>query len=189
MTSTTQTAVTVHPFERAGLGVAPFRFMGVTKNWFSAGPDDPGKPGGSCDFCGNGIAYEFWIRDATDKRFKVGCDCVAKLARADARVKCADRVIADIQNAARKMENQRRAEREAAKRQPEYARIGAAVEAFKANRAAFEAQPHPRGFKSYETGRPLTLADSIEWMMANAGHAGRLATAKEIEAVIALSAR
>jgi len=67
-----------HVFERAGLGVAPFRFVGVTESIFKAAPDAPRQPGTCCDFCGTGIMVVCIIQDANGKRFKVGSDCVAK---------------------------------------------------------------------------------------------------------------
>ena len=69
----------VHPFERAGLGKAPFKCTHVTENVFVVG-DGTTKAGGCCDYCGTGIRWEFWIRGsvAGARQFKVGCDCVAK---------------------------------------------------------------------------------------------------------------
>lgn len=67
----------MHPFEKAGLGKAPFRCVAVTQNWYSAAPGHL-QPGGSCDYCGTGIAYEYHIESAAPGRFKVGCDCVWK---------------------------------------------------------------------------------------------------------------
>lgn len=49
---------TIHPFEAANLGIAPFRFVGCTENVFVAHPGAVPKAGGSCDYCGNGIRYE-----------------------------------------------------------------------------------------------------------------------------------
>lgn len=69
----------MHPFEKSGLGTAPFRCVGVTKNMFSIpGVPEATKPGGSCDYCGTSIVYEYWILAANGNKFKVGCDCVAK---------------------------------------------------------------------------------------------------------------
>jgi hypothetical protein len=69
----------VHPFEKAGLGSAPFRCTAVTTNWFSPpGFPEAAKPGGSCDYCGTGILYEFHIGGADGRKFKVGSDCVHK---------------------------------------------------------------------------------------------------------------
>lgn len=66
-----------HPFEKAGLGYAPFRCVGCRENWFEM-PGFGRKPGGTCDYCGTGILYEFVINDKNGKSFVVGCDCVAK---------------------------------------------------------------------------------------------------------------
>jgi hypothetical protein len=68
-----------HPFEKAGLGKAPFSCTHVSENVFRL-PDGTSKAGGCCDYCGTGIRWEFWIKGsvAGAKQFKVGCDCVAK---------------------------------------------------------------------------------------------------------------
>lgn len=68
-----------HPFEKAGLGTAPFSCTHVSENVFAL-PDGTSKAGGCCDYCGTGIRWEFWIKGsiAGAKQFKVGCDCVAK---------------------------------------------------------------------------------------------------------------
>lgn len=68
-----------HPFEKAGLGKAPFSCTGVSENVWDNG-DGTTKGGGVCDYCGTGIRWEFWIKGsiAGAKQFKVGCDCVAK---------------------------------------------------------------------------------------------------------------
>jgi hypothetical protein len=68
-----------HPFEKSGLGKAPFSCTHVSENVFAL-PDGTTKAGGCCDYCGTGIRWEFWIKGsiAGAKQFKVGCDCVAK---------------------------------------------------------------------------------------------------------------
>lgn len=68
-----------HPFEKLGLGKAPFSCTHVTENVFAL-PDGTTKAGGCCDYCSTGIRWEFWIKGsvAGAKQFKVGCDCVAK---------------------------------------------------------------------------------------------------------------
>lgn len=68
---------TVHPFERAGLGKSPFRCVGCRENWFEM-PGFGRKPGGTCDYCGTGILYEYVIKSSDDKNFVVGCDCVQR---------------------------------------------------------------------------------------------------------------
>jgi hypothetical protein len=71
-----------HPFERAGLGRAPFRCVGYSENVYSACPGHV-QPGGTCCYCGQGIRYEAIICSDDGKRFTVGFDCVAKLHRDD----------------------------------------------------------------------------------------------------------
>ena len=68
-----------HPFEKAGLGKAPFSCTHVSENVFTL-PDGTSKAGGCCDYCGTGIRWEFWIKGsvAGARQFRVGCDCVAK---------------------------------------------------------------------------------------------------------------
>lgn len=67
----------MHPFEKAGLGIAPFRCTGVGESVFVL-PDGSSKAGGSCHYCGTGIRWEFYIQGDDGREFKVGCDCVEK---------------------------------------------------------------------------------------------------------------
>ncbi len=84
------TMQSLHPFEQAGLGKAPFSFIGMTEE---RGPirstcqktgveiqiGAPGQPMGTCDYCGQGIAIVCHVQGADGKRFKVGSDCVEKV--------------------------------------------------------------------------------------------------------------
>lgn len=70
--------VWVHPFERAGLGVAPFRCTGVFEKTYQACQGAPVQSAGMCDFCGTCIRYCYQIQSADGRTFVVGCDCVAK---------------------------------------------------------------------------------------------------------------
>jgi hypothetical protein len=72
-----------HPFEKAGLGSAPFRCVGmhvevgpIQRGSMSIGA--PGQPMGTCDFCGNGIKYVYDIVSSNGNDFGVGCECVLK---------------------------------------------------------------------------------------------------------------
>lgn len=70
-----------HPWERAGLGHAPYRFIGASREVYQAVPGDPGcplQPAGSCDFCGQAIWDQVRFESADGKRFKVGHDCAAR---------------------------------------------------------------------------------------------------------------
>ena len=76
---------TMHPFEAAGLGLAPFSYVGMTEKVYSACPGHS-QPAGTCDYCGQGIKYCCEIRSADGRSFIVGCDCVRKLNRSDNRM-------------------------------------------------------------------------------------------------------
>ncbi len=65
-----------HRWELAGLGIAPFVYMGMHEEVFRM-PDGSSKAGGSCDYCGQGIRYVFRVQSSDGRKFKVGCDCIA----------------------------------------------------------------------------------------------------------------
>lgn len=105
--------VTLHPFEDAGLGLAPFRFVGINKNLYSACPGHS-QPGGTCAYCGQGILYECVIKSHDGQTFTVGQDCVRKIHREDNRLATAlQRELAKIAKEKREAEAQaRRLERD-----------------------------------------------------------------------------
>lgn len=76
---------TLHPFENAGLGQAPFRLIAIRKNVYSAAPGHS-QPGGCCSYCSQGILWECVIRSHDGNVFTVGQDCVRKLDRDDNRL-------------------------------------------------------------------------------------------------------
>lgn len=165
---------TIHPFERAGLGLAPFRFVGMEHR---VGPllladgtqvGAPGQPMGSCAFCGQGIAYCCQIESADGKRFIVGCDCVRKVSEKK------ERVLTDVERAIR---DTKRNEKWA----KDLTRINAARERLAANPTLLTDRPHPQPWRA-ERGE--TLRDSIEWYLSNAGMTGRLWAAREIELAV-----
>lgn len=146
-----------HAFTVAGLGDAPFRYTGMSENVFKAG--DTTKAGGSCDYCGTGIRYEFHIISADGKRSKVGCDCIAKVG--DAGLMRAYKQSAEF----RKMQRDKRQAKGASARETCNALVAA-------HRDALMAQPHPYGFTNRQTGAPLTMLDSVQWMLSNCGTSG-----------------
>ena len=152
----------VHPFERAGLGKAPFRFVGVSEKMYSPAPGVPAKPGGSCDYCGNGIRYEFHVRSADGQTFKVGCDCIVKVSDKGSRL------LTDIERAMRQT-----------KRAALAARIEAARATLSANPHLLTDRPHPH---APFAARGRTMRDYAEWMLAHAGKAGATKACHEIEA-------
>lgn len=83
----------IHPFERAGLGKAPFRYVGMVaqdmchgerilnrEEFQATGVALTTKPGGTCAYCGTYIVNMYNIRSADGRVFHVGSDCVEKTA-------------------------------------------------------------------------------------------------------------
>lgn len=161
----------VHKFERAGLGHAPFYYLGTETKTFQAAPGEPHRPGSSCDYCSTAIAIVHRIRGSGpgDQPFKVGSDCVLKMGDAGLRVA--------VESAERTMNRKKRAARQRAVVDEVRALLDRAEVC-----ATLAAQPHPRGFRDRDTGA-LTLLDWAEWMMANAGTRGRAAVRAEIRRV------
>jgi len=170
---------TIHTFEKAGLGKAPFRYIGCThrvgpiripqKDGTTLEIGSPGQPMGSCAYCGQGIADCCEIKSADGKLFIVGNVCVGKTYDAG----LINKVKREIGRA-----------RSARRKEGEALRILEAKKAFKANREVFEALPHSRGFKCRDTGTALTAADEIDWLLSNAGHTGKFKVTKKIEKVL-----
>jgi hypothetical protein len=89
MQNTTNTSAPVHPWTAAGLGRAPFTFVGYHE---ARGPirqtlpdgivvevGAPGQPMGVCDACGTGIAHCYRVCSADGQTSVVGCDCIDRL--------------------------------------------------------------------------------------------------------------
>ena len=82
--SDNQADVGLHVFTRSGLGLAPFRCVGVYQD---IGPKtmadgsqvgSEGQAMGTCAHCGTGIADCYQIKSADGKVFSVGSSCVNK---------------------------------------------------------------------------------------------------------------
>jgi hypothetical protein len=158
-TQTTESTATVHPFEAAGLGKAPFRYVGqivqdmmhgqviLNREEFQrTGIAVCTKPGGTCDFCGTFIVRMFKIRSADLKEFKVGCDCLAKVDPAMGK---------KAKASLRKASTAKRAACKAAGIELEREAVRDAV----ANRSAeLAARPHPHI-------RDLTALDYCNWIL------------------------
>lgn len=85
---------TIHPWEKAGLGTAPYRLLGMERKVYQASPESPVQPGGCCDYCSQGIHYQFFVGSADGKRFKVGSDCIGRVYDTGAPiVRQADRLL------------------------------------------------------------------------------------------------
>lgn len=154
--------VGLHIFERAGLGKAPFRFVGMSVNVIQY-PDGSSKAGGSCDYCGTGIANECRVKSADGKLFKVGCDCILKAG--DAGLLQAYKTSPDVRRHA--------AELRWAKDQKKTAELARIISE---NETLLKSLPHPRGFTDRATGQPLSALDQYVWLQKNCGASGRAST-------------
>lgn len=163
---------TVHVFERAGLGKAPFRYVGSEeKRGPVTLPDGsqcgaPGQPMGTCDYCAQGIALCCIIEDAEGKRFIVGSDCVRKTGDAGLR-KQVNRHASELRKA-------REAERIEASRER--------LEADSGLRAALQRTPHSNAWMAK---KGLTTLDEVQWLLERGGHTGKLRAARKIDKVLA----
>lgn len=141
----------LHPFELAGLGVAPFRCLGVY---------DAGKVARGCNYCGTGIRIICRIRSRDGKEFVVGCDCVMKLQRVDNVLTTA------VEKARKAIEREKREKRNEARRLRELAKMRAlratVVAALEADRSLLADAPHVSG---YFANQGLTLRDWAEYLV------------------------
>jgi len=175
-----QTTDKMHPFEKAGLGKAPFKFIGYS---YEVGPitladgvtqvGAPGQPMSSCDYCCNGIANVYRIKSADGKIFKVGCDCVDKLygdTNKTSSMLARDKVYQDIQEAKRQLANRARHLRE-------QKRIEEGSAFVDAHKDLLESIP-----SIVREGE--SVWDRYAWFMVHAGNAGKLRIIKEMKSVI-----
>ena len=147
----------IHWFEKAGLGKGPFRFTGrVTENVYVACPGATPKAGGSCDYCGTGIRYEFWVESADRKEFKVGCDCIHKTG---------DRgLIQQISKAERELRDKKNAVAKVRKAEKLASRIVNAKAILPSVAGTLASQPHP---SNYFADQGRTLLDYVNWCFDN----------------------
>lgn len=174
-------ATEIHPFEKAGLGKAPFRYIGAVAQ--DVGPDGLRKmgtkhgvewsttPGGTCDACGKAIVDIYRVQSSDGKISTVGCDCIKKVGGSTVKNVAAfenDRkVIAKAKSRAKKVNNDARDDARIA---AAFARLDEATK--------LRETPHPTAW-GLKAG--LTLADYVRWMGENAGRSGKLSAAKMIE--------
>lgn len=154
---TTATKNDTHLFEIAGLGVAPYRFCGLTRETYCAALGESVRAGASCDFCGTGIVEACWFESSDGKRFKVGTTCYWKtntkttndpVSRAIREARARSRMKKGI---ARKIELRNLLDTSAV-------------------REALCLKPHPLQWRA---NRGETLLDWAEWMVDRAGNKGR----------------
>lgn len=161
-----------HPFDRAGLGKPPYRFLGYECKTFRATPDSPLQVGGSCDYCGTGIMHTFYIQSADGKRFHVGCDCVEKISKA-AKDYPSQREL-DVALRKHKLDLRHAREEETIKAGRELlARPGVSER--------LATLPHPY---KWQADKGATMADFVRWMLDHSGNAGQIKTFKMVRAAL-----
>lgn len=156
----------LHPFEAAGLGLAPFGLVAV---------EDMGRVCRGCSYCGTGIRYVCTLRDRTGKTFIVGTDCVRK--------RC-EQVDTSLSLEVRRAHDdillaQREAKREV-RMEHERKRIQAAKALLDADLHLFSAEPHPH---EYFAKQGLRMRDYFDWTFRYGGQQARLQACKAIETV------
>ncbi len=148
---------TIHRFEKAGLGKAPFHFTGqVSEKMYCACQGAPVRPGSTCDYCGTCIRYEFWVKSSCGKTFKVGCDCIHKTEDAG--------LIQQISKAERQLRDKKNAAVKAKKQERIASRVAKAKEVLPSIRGTLASQPHP---SRHFADQGKTLLDYVRWCLDN----------------------
>jgi hypothetical protein len=168
-----------HPFERAGLGKAPFRFIALRDTAEGANADNGlvkvgeldgvaevhTKPGGTCAYCGTYIIVMVDVVSSDGHKFHVGTDCAEKT--------CGKHLVDAVKTAVRKR-NRAKTATKSANVQVELGVLFADEEAL----ARLSNLPHPK--------LPgLTMRDYAEWMVRRSGATGRAKLLKAIKAALA----
>tara|TARA_R110000824_G_C14949588_1_gene650776 strand:- start:66 stop:647 length:582 start_codon:yes stop_codon:yes gene_type:complete len=181
------TEIELHPF--AHLGPAPYTFAGVwsmparslqgqnPEAYNRAMSEAPTRRCGSCHHCGAAITGHYLIRDASGTLHAVGSSCIKKAQKPGQRVPA---FVALAMKAKREQDAKKRNARNAVK----LAEL-AGLMADDSNLEKLASFGHSRGFRNRETGEPLTYLDEVNWMLSNAGTAGKIRTLKAITKLIA----
>lgn len=148
-----------HAFEVAGLGKAPFYFIGYSRKEYRATPDSPIQPGGTCNYCGQGIIDCCTIKSSDGKIFTVGTTCVNKTGD--------DGLLKAYKTSKEYRDHQSNLRWEKAQKQREKVR-----ELITVHGEYFKRIPHPYGFSDRVTGIPLTYFDYCEWSLSHCGAKG-----------------
>jgi hypothetical protein len=167
----------MHPFEKAGLGKAPFRFVGMAQQdrlygqvilnreeYEKTGIALTTTPGGTCAFCGTGIIRMYDILSADGKRFHVGCECVNRTE---------DKKLVKAVAAARRVIDRAARKSLADRKDAELKTLLADDRA----RAKLSSLPHPNAYKA---DQGCTMLDYAEFM---ATHSGAKGTAKVLRLI------
>lgn len=125
----------MHAFEEAGLGPAPYTFLGTT--------DQPGH----CHFCQTAIRWRFHLRAANGHPFYVGSDCIYRTEDTHLHT------VADIEVRARRSVRQATA-------RAERRYIAESLAYYQRTRHLFLLPMH-----AYPNGRLVRLADWLDLMI------------------------
>lgn len=140
-----------HKWERAQLGQAPFTFLYMTEKAIPLG-DGTSQAAGTCQYCGTGIRYCYYVKSADGNEFYVGSDCIKYLGD--------EKLVAVVMSAERKRKNALASEKRRQKWVAEKARQDAEVERrmpeYLEALAKLESLPHPT---PYFAAQGKTLAD------------------------------
>ena len=160
MTEPTVTGINrIHPFERAGLGQAPFRCAGHFEAVFQAAPDAPRQPAASCNYCGQGIMEVFVVRSVDGREFHVGCDCIRKVWR-----EYDTEIPADFRAAVLEIERAKREARRVKREAQVAARAERALARLASKPGLFSDRPHP---SQWHATKGLTLRDYYDWCLSH----------------------
>lgn len=150
----------VHRWEKAGLGKAPFQFIGWRDSFYQACPGAPVQPGSSCCYCATGISRQFHVRSADGKQFFVGSTCIDKVNEKGSKL------VSDVDRVRNKIKSQQ------AHLRAQERTIEALEWMLNKNlRTHLDRLHHPLVWRS-DNGD--TLLDWACWMMNNSGNAGRV---------------
>lgn len=159
-----------HAFEVAGLGFAPFRFVGASENVITY-PDGTQQAGGTCDYCGTGIRTECHCVSRDGQRFKVGCNCISKVGDVG------------LLKAYKQSPEYRAHQRTLAAKRA--AVVTAALQKLiDENATALAARPHPYGYNDRKTGAALTALDYWRWQFDHCGASGRASCLKTLQRIL-----
>lgn len=172
MTSILQSEPPRHPFDRAGLGKPPYKFLGYEHKTFQACPDAPVQVGGSCMYCGQGICNFFHVQSADGKKFHVGPDCIKKVSKAAKDFPSQRELDVAVRDHERALRHAREKKAIAEGREL-LARPGVSEK--------LAALPHPY---KWQAEKGLTMADFVDWMLGHAGDSGRIRMFKMVRAEI-----
>lgn len=160
-------SLVAHRFEASGLGVAPFKFIGVTENTIKVG--DEIRPGGCCDYCCNGIRYEYRVQDSAGKVFVVGSECVRHTGDT--------KLMAIVASCERKLKNKKARERNEKKAVEARDIMEQLKPEYESALAVLRSRPHPH---HYFASQGKTLADWYDFAQDGAGMVKKLNIWREV---------